>query len=116
MCGTGQTAGIVLLPTSRRQPPKIDDSALLHPHVQNDPGDAVNASSIQNGTLFRAVVLDAAGKFHDTVMDLDTHCTVGNILVSFEFSENLLLNLRVIFHGSDLYYVGALRMQRLRLA
>jgi hypothetical protein len=101
--GTGKIAAIVLLPAPRRQPSRIDGSAPLHAaHVHNDPGDAVDASRVQLGALLGPVVIDAAGEFHDAVMYLHTDRSGGDVLVSTELSENLLLNLRVIFHRSGL--------------
>jgi hypothetical protein len=73
-------------------------STPLDAHVQNDPGHAIDSASIQRGALLCLNVIDAAGEFNDAVVYLDTDRAGLQGFILLEFSENLLLNLRVIFH------------------
>lgn len=87
-------------------------STPLDTHIQYDSGDAIHTASIERGTFFCFSVTDATGEFNDAVMHLYTDRAGRKRFITLELSENVLLNLCVIFHR----VISMLRMARMPTA
>jgi len=64
----------------------INGSTILDAQVENDAGNAGNATSVELGALPSGGVVDATGEFNDAVMYLDTNRAGRDILVTIELS------------------------------
>jgi hypothetical protein len=62
----------------------INGSTILDAQVENNAGNAGNATSVKLSALFSGGVVDATGEFDDAMMYLDTKRAGRDILVTIE--------------------------------
>jgi len=69
-----------------------------HVNIHNDARNTVDGTGSAFGIFPNCRITNATREFNDSMMYLNTHCTGNDIRFTIKLSDDVFLNLYIIFH------------------